>query len=469
MFPRRAVGLLAALLAASQPAPAADPGVRNFFNVVAPDGADPWVVRHTDGMYYATMTTGDNVTLWRSATLTGIGSGEQKVIWRPPAKGPNSKEIWAPELHRLRGKWYIYYAADDGENANHRMYVLENGSDDPFQAAFADKGKIADPAADRWAIDGTAFEFGGRLYFLWSGWEGTENVQQILYIAPMENPWTLAGPRVEISRPTHPWEKRGEPPSINEGPQVLVKDGTVHVVYSAAGSWTDHYCLGLLTAKAGSDLLNPASWRKHPEPVFQTGNGVIAPGHCSFTKSPDGKEDWIVYHTARFPGAGWDRLVRAQPFTWNGDGTPRFGEPADPNAPIPLPGGEPPRRRYEAEAGNANSVREATASTGAAVRVGDRANGPVEVAVRAERNGTYNLTVRFSNRSADKRPAVVTVSAGNAAPRPVQCEYTGEGNWSNAAVRVVLKAGPTAIRFVPRRGTVLLDSIDVSAAGLKPE
>jgi len=58
-------------------------------------------------------------------------------------------------------------------------------------------------------------------------------------------------------------------------------------------------------------------------------NKVFAPGHNSFFKSPDGKEDWILYHANSEPGQGCGkhRSPRAQKFTWNADGTPHFGEP----------------------------------------------------------------------------------------------------------------------------------------------
>ncbi|HEY8504121.1 MAG TPA: family 43 glycosylhydrolase, partial [Gemmataceae bacterium] len=466
MFARPLLILLL-LLAGPHAGRAGAPGaeVRDFFNVLLPDGADPWVIRHTDGYYYMTVTTGTDIVLRRSATLSGIGGGERKVIWTPPATGPKSKNLWAPEIHFLRGKWYVYYAADDGDNADHRMYVLENDSDDPFEGAFVDKGKIHDPAADRWAIDGTVLEAGGKLYFLWSGWEGCEDIRQDLYIAPMQNPWTLAGPRVEISRPTFAWEMRGAPPTVNEGPQVLVRGGRVHVVYSASGSWTDHYCLGLLTARADSDLLDPASWRKHPVPVFEGGNGVVAPGHCSFVRSPDGREDWLVYHAARHAGSGWARHVRAQPFSWHADGTPRFGAPAPPDVPLPLPGGEPPRRRYEAEGatlgGGARAARRNGASGGAAV-VSLRARGSfVEFDVTAAEAGSYNLSVRFANRTRRKAPASHQLSVNGEPAGRVRYPYFGPGNWSCAVLRVELAAGRNKLRFTKGGRVAAIDCIDV--------
>jgi GH43 family beta-xylosidase len=390
------------------------------------------------------------------------------VVWKPPAAGPNSKNVWAPELHRLQDKWYVYYAADDGDNANHRMFVLENDSADPFRGTFRDKGRIHDPANDRWAIDGTVLEDGGKLYFLWSGWEGAENVRQNLYIAPMSNPWTLAGRRVEISRPTHPWETRGGPPAVNEGPEVLVRGGAIHVVYSAGASWTDHYCLGLLTARAGSDLLKPSSWHKHAEPVFRGGNGVVAPGHCSFAKSPDGREDWIVYHAARYPGAGWSRHVRAQPFSWDRDGTPRFGTPAPPDTPLRLPGGEPGRRRYEAEdaalAGNARAALHRGASRGAKVAGLDTPGSFVEFSVRVAEAGTYNLSVRSGNRSAGGAIATHKLDVNGNSLGSVRYEPAGRDGWSNVVPRVELAPGENKVRFTKGDGVAEIDCIDVFPA-----
>lgn len=310
---------------------------RKFRNPVLPRGADPWVIRH-EGTYIYTHTTGDSIVLWQSDTLSGMGSGEGKVVWTPPESGPQSRSIWAPEIHFIDGRFYIYFAADDGRNENHRMYVLESEGDD-FFGPYVNRGQITD-RTNKWAIDGTVLRIGdGPMYFIWSGWEGDENIRQNLYIAPMSNPWTISGDRVEISRPDRAWERIGEP-HVNEGPTVLVRGNRIFLVYSASGSWTDDYALGMLSADADSDLLRPESWKKHDVPVFARTETVFGPGHHSFAKSPDGREDWLVYHAAVSQGSGWDRNVRMQPFSWNEDGTPRFGFPIDTKTDIPLPSGE---------------------------------------------------------------------------------------------------------------------------------
>lgn len=312
-----------------------------FTNPIVARGADPWVVRWQGSYYFCQSRGGRGIWVSKSARLQDIGNGPWARVWSPPPGQSYSREIWAPELHYLQGRWYIYVAADDGRNETHRMFVLEGTSQNP-QDPFVFRGQLAlDP--DRWAIDGTVLEMrDGKLFFIWSGWEGAENVAQNLYIAPMRDPLTVAGPRVCISRPEHVWEQRGSSrdlPAVNEGPQVLWHRDKLFLIFSASGSWCDDYCLGQITW-TGGDVLSPSSWVKKPVPVFTRTSKVFGPGHCSFTTSPDGREHWMVYHAARRAGSGWDRDVRMQPFTWNSDGSPRFGEPIPPGVPLPVPSGD---------------------------------------------------------------------------------------------------------------------------------
>ncbi|MDQ3130458.1 MAG: glycoside hydrolase family 43 protein, partial [Acidobacteriota bacterium] len=192
--------------------------------------------------------------------------------------------------------------------------------------------KIAAPT-DRWAIDGTVLTLDNNTkYFMWSGWEGFENIRQNLYIAPMSNAWSISGERVCISTPEYRWEKVGAP-YVNEAPQILKNDRQIYIIYSASGSWTDDYCLGQLTYVGGNVLKND-SWVKNDKPVFSKTDKVFGPGHACFLKSPDEKENWIVYHAAKHSGAGWNRNVRSQKFSWNTDGSPNFGTPIPAGIPV---------------------------------------------------------------------------------------------------------------------------------------
>jgi GH43 family beta-xylosidase len=327
----------------------ADAQKKTFTNPVLPSGADPWVMQH-DGNYYYTNSTGNNITIWKTRNIIDLQHAEKKVVWVPPTNASYSKEIWAPELHFIDKKWYIYFAADDGNNSHHRIYVLENNSADPLEGKWIFKGKVYDPA-DKWAIDASVFMNRRQLYMIWSGWQGDTNGEQDIFIAKLKNPWTVDGERVKLSYPVFGWEKNGDlhdasnPPhvNVNEGPEMLKHGNKLFLIYSASGCWTDYYALGMLSTTDDKDLLNPKSWTKSSQPVFKQSpeNGVYAPGHNSFFKSPDGKEDWILYHANSAPGQGCgkDRSPRAQKFTWNKDGSPNFGTPVKTNQEIPMPSG----------------------------------------------------------------------------------------------------------------------------------
>ncbi len=314
-----------------------------YKNPIIDNGADPWAY-YKDGYYYYTHTTGGDITVWKSKTLSGVGSGQKKVVWRPEAGKPYSSDLWAPEIFFVDGKWYVYFAAGSSEHGfrDQKMWVLQSETDDVF-SNYTLMGQIKSPD-DNWAIDGSIFEYNDKLYITWSGEPTSENDMQCIYLAEMSNPWTISSERVLLSKPEYEWEQRGGRPWINEGPSALYKDGKIHIVYSASGSWSDFYCLGLLTF-SGGDILSPDSWVKSDKPVFESGNGIFSPGHSSYVKSPDGTEDWIVYHSARSQGSGWDRVVRMQKFTWDVDGYPVFGEPLPDGRAYPLPSGE--REQYD--------------------------------------------------------------------------------------------------------------------------
>jgi len=353
-----------------------------FTNPIAP-GADPWVIRH-DGRYYFCSSRQNTIRVACSERLTA--PPQWRVVWRAPQTGWNRAMVWAPELHRLRDRWYIYYAASAGDNNAHRVGVLAALTDDPC-GPYRDCGPLytgdqlpaatttADSQGDnrpppttdwpdnRWAIDATVLDHAGRLYLIWSGWPAADDVQY-LYIAPMTDPTTVAGRRIRLcDNSDYPWERVDSDPrprGLHEGPEVLTHAGRTFLIYSCSASWLPTYKLGLLEL-VGDDPLRPENWRKSPEPVFTTGDapaeqtaasapsapnnavaraGPLGVGHASFTTSPDGTENWIVYHAKSKPTPGWpDRMVCAQPFTWTPDGRPDFGSPIPWGQPLPQPAG----------------------------------------------------------------------------------------------------------------------------------
>ena len=324
--------------------PPPPPADTTFKNPLLSSGPDPWVIQK-DTMYYYMHTLGNRLAIYSTSKMSQLSKALITPIWTPPTTGPYSKDIWAPELHYFQNKWFMYFAADDGNNDNHRIYALENDAADPTKGSWTFKGKVADTTDDRWAIDASAFEYKGKMYLIWSGWQGSVNTEQDIYIALLSDPVTLGSKRVLISAPAFDWEKMGAPPAVNEGPEALINpNGQLFLTYSASGCWTDSYCLGLLTLRPDGDPLNPADWTKSSNPVFSTqpGNGAYAPGHNGFFISRDGKQQWLLYHANASAGQGCGdaRSPRMQPFTWNTDGTPNFGTPVKINSPIPKPSGE---------------------------------------------------------------------------------------------------------------------------------
>lgn len=435
--------------------------VSDFYNVVITSGADPSVVR-ANGWYYRTKSMGGSVQLWRSKTLSGMGSVGSKTVWTAPAGTPYSSNVWAPEIFYYggTGKWYIYFAADNGTNSNHRMYVLESAGGDPFTGSWTFRGQLTDPS-NLWAIDGTVFEVNGQLYTIWSGWPTTGSGQN-LYIATMSNPYTINSNRVLISTPTYSWETSSS--AINEGPEVLIRNGKINVVYSANASWTDSYCLGLLTANTSANLLSAASWTKKSTPVFSSANGIYGPGHCTFTESPDGTQDWIVFHCAQYQGAGWTRQVRAQKFTWNSDNTPNFGSPFSRETRIPMPSGEIERWRYNAEnaalSGGAVAASASSAAGGKYVFI-DNASKAVQFTVNVPVAAEYVMAVRAAALTSDESAASFNISVNGGSATSLSLPSAGWKNWTIIQARVNLAVGTNTIRFTKNAATAELDMIEL--------
>ncbi|MDO3409102.1 family 43 glycosylhydrolase [Saccharibacillus sp. CPCC 101409] len=309
----------------------------DYANPLIEQRADPFIVKHDDGYYYFTASVPeyDRIELRRSRTLEGLRTAEPAAIWRKPAEGPMSANIWAPELHRIDGKWYVYFAAAHTAETrdglfDHRMYALENESENPLEGRWTEKGQVI-TAWESFALDATSFEHRGKRYYLWAQKDPDIEGNSNLYLSEMENGWTLKGPQVMIATPEYEWEKIGF--LVNEGPAVLIRGGKVWVSFSASAT-DHHYCMGLLAADADADLLDPASWAKLPEPVFRTSekNGQYGPGHNSFTVGEHG-EDLLVYHARNYKEIEGDPLydpnrhTRVQRFGWNEGGTPEFGAP----------------------------------------------------------------------------------------------------------------------------------------------
>ncbi|GAA2260292.1 hypothetical protein GCM10010145_32010 [Streptomyces ruber] len=332
-------GLAAGTARAAVPA---SPGV-SYTNPLAEQRADPHIWKHTDGYYYftATVPAYDRIVLRRATTVQGLATAAERTIWTRHTSGEMGAHIWAPEIHFIDGKWYVYFAAGRTDDVwAIRPYVLETSAANPLTGTWTERGRIALPL-DTFSLDATTFVVSGVRYLCWAQNDPAVGTGTNLYLARMANPWTITGTPVMISKPTAAWETVGH--RVNEGPAVIQRGGKVFLTFSASA--TDaNYCMGLLTASASANLLNASSWAKTPDPVFRSNDatGQYGPGHNSFTVSEDGKSDLLVYHDRDYRDISGDplndpnRRTRVQKLYWRSDGTPDFG--------IPVADGATPRR-----------------------------------------------------------------------------------------------------------------------------
>lgn len=305
----------------------------SYRNPLVYQRADPFVCYH-NGMYYFTGSVPqyDCIELRCAETLNELAFANSKIIWRKHEKGEMGAHIWAPEIHFIDGKWYIYFTAAPAEDVwEIRPYALVC-SGDPMKDEWKELGRI-DVGHESFSLDMTAFKAGGALYTAWAQTKDKETGSEI-FIARMKDPVTRESEPVGITKPEYDWEKQGF--KVNEGPAVLLHGGKVIMTYSASDTgW--RYCMGMLWADENSDLLDRNSWHKSEKPVFKTceRNSQYGPGHSCFTR--DGSHHVLVYHSRNYKEIEGDPLndpnrhARAKRFTFDENGLPVFGEPLPDN------------------------------------------------------------------------------------------------------------------------------------------
>jgi GH43 family beta-xylosidase len=293
--------------------------------------ADPWVYKADNGYYFtASVPEFDRIELRFSPDIAGLANAQAKTVWRKKTSGPMSANIWAPELHRIDGVWYLYVAAGEAERPFQiRMYVLANSAADPMQGQWQELGQMQS-ALDSFSLDATVFSHRGQHYMVWAQQDAARSYNSALVLAKMATPTRLEAPEVIISQPEFSWEQQGY--KVNEGAAVLIRHGKIFIAYSASA--TDHrYAMGLLWADENADLLDPQSWHKAPEPVFQTRPEFnrYGPGHNSFVVGDNG-EDLMFYHardTQQLQGSpltDGNRHTRWRQIHWSADGLPLFND-----------------------------------------------------------------------------------------------------------------------------------------------
>lgn len=276
------------------------------------DRADPYITLGQDGYYYFTASYPmygfrdaqgyDRIILRRSKTLDGLKTAEEKVVFDEQDSAVSHRFIWAPEMHYIGGKWYLFYAASGQANNwwDINCHVLMCKGQDPYNDVWEEKGKFQAADGDTFSFTGfsldmTYFECNGKSYVIWAQKpvNGTSN----LYMAEIDpnEPWKTKTKAMLLTKPEYYWECVSIP--VNEGPAVLIHDGKVIVAYSASATGPE-YCIGFMYADEKANLLDIKSWTKQKTPALTSEDLVdeYGPGHNSFTKDAEGN-DIFVYHS----------------------------------------------------------------------------------------------------------------------------------------------------------------------------
>lgn len=297
--------------------------------------ADPYIYKHKNGSYLFTASVPefDRIVLRGSRTLNGLADADEITIWEKHKKGIMSFHIWAPEIHCIEDKWFIYYAAGEKDDIwAIRPYVLACTGDDPLQDSWIELGQMQ--AADDFSfkdfsLDMTVFQNRGKWYCVWAEKVNVGKKISNLYIAEMENPSKLSTAQVLLTSPDYDWERVDF--WVNEGPAILRHDGMLYLTYSASATGAC-YCMGMLSIPEDGEILNPRAWKKERVPVVKTDRrkGIFGPGHNSFTKTEDGKGDIMIYHARRYDEIDGDPLydsnrhVYRMRIEWDKEGRPVF-------------------------------------------------------------------------------------------------------------------------------------------------
>ena len=288
--------------------------------------ADPTVYQY-NGKYYF-IATGETqnqsqVCIREADTPIELFTTAQDHELIPNVRKPR----WAPELHELNGKLYIYLAIGDAWNkVQSSIMELKEGGDpknksdwkEPVTVKKKDGSILYDNGI---TLDMTYFEIDGVSYYCWAQREISSrgNGTSDLWIATVDpkDPYKITSDPVCILRTQYGWDRIST--TVDEGPYAIERNGKIYMTFSGAA--TDNtYCVGLLTAEKGADLLKPESWKQTGYPILDSESvpGELGPGHSAFTIDEDGN-DLFVYHMR--PNGG-TRSATARRVHWAADGTP---------------------------------------------------------------------------------------------------------------------------------------------------
>jgi xylan 1,4-beta-xylosidase len=295
----------------------ADLGDGTFLNpILAGDRPDPSILKDGDD-YYMTHSSFDaypGLLIWHSRDL---------VNWAPvvAALKTNVGSIWAPELCKHQGRYYIYLPAKfPGNNTSYVIWAdrIEGPWSEPIDLKlprYIDPGHVVDAQGVRWL-----FLSGGDRIQLAPDGLSTVGKPEHVY-----DPW----------RYPDDWEVEGFSP---EGPKVM-KRGDWYYMITAVGGTAGPPTGHMVIVARSKSLAGP--WENDPRnPVVRTTDNREkwwSRGHATLVEGPAG-DWWTVYHGYENGFYTLGRQTLLAPVTWRQDGWFTVGG-GDLSRPIPKPKG----------------------------------------------------------------------------------------------------------------------------------
>ena len=285
--------------------------------------ADPAICRW-NGKYYFISTNdldGNHSLYIREAdNIPGLVTAQQTLILDTKTYPHLGNLLWAPEMHIIDGRLYIFHAGTPESffcEQSHVMALKPNGNplkasdwEMPRRVVKADGSMLY--GEEGITLDMTVFWSAGRLYASWSQRQFKPvDLGAWLYIAELDpqKPWQLKSEPQVLTVPEYGWENNHV--FVVEGPFALYRNGRIYLSYS--GALVDStYVVGMLSMEDGADPLDPASWTKENYPLLTSRSveGEYGPGHNAYVTDADGLV-WNTYHAR----PGWQQTTQGSSST----------------------------------------------------------------------------------------------------------------------------------------------------------
>ena len=263
---------------------------------------DPFVLYdEASGKYYM-YCTGGKFKCWSSDSFSSWSY--EGDAYTATEKSFGTQSYWAPEVYKWNGAYYMVYSAarpaEGSLSSTGLRHSIGLAKADSPAGPFTDVYDHPLYAPDYSVIDASLlFDDDGKIYLFYAK-DCSENVvdgkktSQVFGIELAQDLSGTVGEPVLLATPQAAWEKQSGSTLWNEGPCVFKQNGTYYLLFTANYYASAAYSVGYATS--ASPL---GTYTKAAENPILRGDGVYTSGtgHCSVTRSPDGSELYLVYHS----------------------------------------------------------------------------------------------------------------------------------------------------------------------------